>query len=170
MTTWLPPAIPALHSVPEYWAFARAMEVAPEDRTARAVFADWLGDRGYEAEAAAFRASAEDATEYAPVPVELRGGEDAGHSYHVRRYHDAERTAYTFVGVWHTLLGAVSAFVRWHLRGEWETKCSVCPIAVVDPNRVCANCKGSGWVPICEHGNCEHPGEDVARPSPLRGT
>ncbi len=151
MTTW---TSPTLASDPAYRAFVRAMEAAPEDRTARAIFGDFLEERGYPAEAAAFRASAEDATEYAPGPVD---GGDGPHPYHVRRYHDADRTSYTFVGIWPTLLEAVSAFVRWYLRGEFETKCGDCTDTVT--NEECASCKGSRWVPICECGNCEQPGE-----------
>jgi len=153
-----------LSSDPEYRAFVAAMEATPEDRTARAAFADWLDERGLPAEAAAFRASAEDATEYArmvPTPIEW--------TYHVRRYHTPESDSYTFVGIWPTLLEAVSAFVRWHLRGEFETKCSECDNGSVDTggftpwdqpiSQACNYCKGSGWVPICGHRNCDHPGE-----------
>lgn len=159
---------PSLSADPEYRAFVAAVEAAPEDRTARAALADWLQDRGHDAQAAAFRASAEDATEYGMVPTRHLGGYLV-QLFHVHRYHDAERTSYSFVGVWPTLLEAVAAFVRWHMRGEWETQCRECDNGAVDTGgrtpwgqplaEACNYCKGETWLPACEHGNCEQPGE-----------
>jgi uncharacterized protein (TIGR02996 family) len=142
MNTW---TSPTLASDPEYRAFVAAMEAQPEDRTGRAVFADYLDERGFPVEAAAFRASAEDATEFASVNVGPEERHVIWHC-HVRRYHDAERTSYTFVGVWPTLLEAVSAFVRWHMRGEFETRCVTCFQLLTEIDEECAECKGSGWV------------------------